>query len=323
MIEYDDWFNIAHSTVRDLVWVMDSPSLLVESPTVVADELGQHLVSQYRAWYQQLDLNPAPLSNWLGQQSNPRLGYYFEQLVGYWLKHCVGRNYFDSHVRVYKGKQTLGEFDFLFMSNASTLMHWETAVKFYLGYRDDSEQVRWYGPNAQDRLDLKLARLNDHQLCLANTPQGNELINKLQNILGFSDFKSQAFIKGYLFYPLQHDWRTIQLTPFEVSARHLRGWWERFDKFIYQNVVDSYANMRWVILPRSQWLAPTLVNRDPENLVLHFDELQLRLQDHFNHQRSALMVVQLENVGNSWRECSRGFIVTTSWPETGCSEQFL
>lgn len=43
--------------------------------------------------------------------------------------------------------------------------HWEVAVKFYLLH-----QGCWYGPNAEDRLDIKLDHMLNHQLPLSQHP---------------------------------------------------------------------------------------------------------------------------------------------------------
>jgi len=305
-----------HPSVRDLVWAMASPSLFIQSSAVVPDAYCQSVLSQYRQWWMQLDREPTLLTQWLERNKYSRLGIYFEHLIEFWLTHCIARGYLASHVRLYQGKQTLGELDFLFMSENQILLHWETAVKFYLYYQDENGNIVWYGPNAIDRLDIKLTRMKNHQLRLFETEQGEELLRQLHQKLNFDHVQTQAFVKGYLFYPLTKEgWNRQSQSP-EVSPHHLRGWW------CYQHDLKNLVNsmqfsdkFRWLIVSRAHWLAPQRVAVAQQNKLLQFHELQLRLLDHFRHSEQAVLVTQMQQFDEKyWREYSRGFVVAPAWP---------
>jgi len=197
---------------------MASPSMLAESPQVVSNAVCQTILNNHHDWLLELDQQPDVLTAALQKQTSRRLGYYFEQLVAFWLQQCLAGDYFASHIRVFEQKRVLGEFDFLFTQpGCDTLLHWETAVKFYLQFTHASGEVLWYGPNARDRLDIKLDRVFTHQLRLGDSPQGKVLLQEK----GFETVQAKTFFKGYLFYPVSSDWCHPHPLPHEVAPDHL------------------------------------------------------------------------------------------------------
>ena len=313
------WWCVTHPSVRDLVWVMASPSLLASRPDVISDAYCQSMVNQHQQWWLQLERDPAPLTQWLDRHRHKksRLGVYFEHLIEFWLSQCIAHGYMASHVRLYREKQTLGEMDFLFMTPDQVLHHWETAVKFYLFYQHANGAIGWYGPNANDRLDIKLARLKNHQLCMLRTVQGKAFLETLQSNLRFDAVQSYAFVKGYLFYPLNQWGRHQPWTSPEIAPDHLRGWWcHTADLEFWVNSMANSKQWRWLIVSRTHWLTPQRVDAAQKNNLLQFHELQLRLLDHFRHSRQAVLVTQMTQYDDvAWRECSRGFVVAPVWPE--------
>ena len=295
--------------VRDLAWVMLSPCLLSDSLDVVADNFCQSLYEQNRDWLQFMDKNPEPLIEWLRANKSHRLGYYFEHLVAFWLQQRIAKEYFASHVRVFEEKRTIGEFDFLFKTNASDqLIHWETAVKFYLHYQARDEKVWWYGPNAQDRLDIKLDRVFNHQLKLGESPQGRALLKEK----GFENVRSQTFFKGYLFYPVASDWKHPHSLPDAIARGHLKGWWTNIDTL----TLPSYqAGDRWVVLSRLQWLAPKFIQQEQASSLMDSQQLIGFLKQHFKQRQQALLLAQMVPGENAWHEKTRGFVVGSTWPD--------
>ena len=170
--------------MRDLAWTIQSPGLLdpaykqyQPSPggdgaarpvaAVIDDGWCERQFLQHRQWLRGLDADPRGLIEWLKPHydsfgkplSNPRLGYYFESLVEFWLRYGCAYQPLIAHLPVKDAQRTVGEFDYLFMDSArQAVQHWEVAVKFYLHHEDANGRILWYGPNPRDRLDLKLQR---------------------------------------------------------------------------------------------------------------------------------------------------------------------
>jgi hypothetical protein len=313
--------------VRDLAWAIYSPVLLdaayyagafVNNNIIIDDPFCQRLYQQHHAWLSQLDADPQELLAWLAQRRSHRLGYYFEYLIEYWLRHMVGEGFLKTHVPVRRDKQTLGEFDFLFADDSGALQHWEVAVKFYLAHRHDDGRTLFYGPQARDRLDLKVARLLEHQTALAHTREGRDAIEQAcaASMHGISpQVSSRILLKGYLFYPVDSDWRSAPLIGAAVSPGHLRGWWTRIDAL---HIPQRSHASRWRQLPRLHWLAPASVNADDiEDLVPQAD-LTDYCRAQFARRAEPFLLAELApDAHGHWREISRGFVVPAHWPQLG------
>ena len=280
---------------QDITWALNSPNLLASSPTLET----HNIVSE--ADTQRL-LNNTPLTHDFHKQ-HKRLGYYFEELIAYALKNNPHYTLIARNLGVYDAtKRQLGEFDLIFQ-HQNIFHHWEVAVKFYLFYPGSQY---YYGPNARDRLDVKLDKLFNKQLKLAKHPCAKTL---LQNEFGIQQMKSAALLKGYLFYPWtipsqQHT------NPQWINPRHLQGWWCYQSDFTYKLDITP-KDRRWLILSRLEWLSP-IDYADPAQI------LQARtLGSLISQQKSPPLVVELEYTKQRWREISRGFVVPDNWP---CSE---
>lgn len=302
-----------HQTVRDLAWVMASPSLLAPDDTVykgpkVDDPWCRSVYRDGLDWLHDLDRDPLPLQRCLDQTDSPLLGAYFEQLLGLWLDHLPETRLLARNLIVTEPGRRIGEFDLLFRDRSrDETVHWEVAVKFYL--RHGQGGWRWLGPNPRDSLRRKLDKVFSRQLQLPQHPRARQL---LQQRFGVNEVQSRALIKGYLFYPLDSDWRHPSATPPGVSRDHLKGWWCR-QTDVPACLAQRLAAHRWVVLPRRQWLAPVI--RHTEQGLMSGETLSARLADHFTHHHQAQLVVELAPSGTAWREVSRGFVVNRHWPE--------
>ena len=311
-----------HAVVRDLAWVMFSPGLinpLVDHNQLVTDEWCRQTYVDHIGKLYDLDKDPQPLLNYLSNLKSHRLGSYFEALLAFWFEHILLPNCFQKNVPVFRklkkaGKQTLGEFDFLFSQNDQPLLqHWEVTVKFYLYHENMTGHVQWIGPAGKDRLDIKLARVFDRQLGLSETIEGNAVVTSL----GFTGVQAAAFIKGYLFYPV--DWEEgalVEAPPatahvsLELAAAHLRGWWLR------QGDADRpkrFSESRWLVLPKLRWLSAAWC-ANSSNELLDDDDMTQYCERHFESRRSSLLLAEMQPGSDGWNEVSRGFVVSHSWP---------
>jgi hypothetical protein len=299
------WDALREPAVRDLAWLLFSADLLRAQPPVgmlasvfeTADELAATL-----DWLLALDANPGELQRDLEAARVTRLGRYAECLLAWFLQHGPTARLIAANVPLRRAGLTLGECDFLVQTQAGRRLHWELAVKCYLHAGDGRARLADYvGPNLQDRFDLKLAHVLDHQLPLSARAEFASLGH-------VGPWEPQMFIKGWLFYP--HGETTSD--PSEVDPAHARGWWTtRAD---WPAFAAGHAQA-WRVLPRLEWLAPR--RHEPgaaevEGIAfVDADSLSGRVA----HQNGPTMVAAFYlDDARRWVERSRGFIVPDTWP---------
>ncbi|MFW7523867.1 DUF1853 family protein [Vibrio ostreicida] len=114
---------------------------------------------------QELDIEPFQLANYEG---NPRLGFLYQHLCTELLSHCTRYSVELEELQInHASGKTLGAIDLILHNHQNNRReHWEVAIKFYLLH-----QGTWYGPNAHDQLDIKLARMLNHQLKMSSTKE--------------------------------------------------------------------------------------------------------------------------------------------------------
>ena len=300
--------------VRDLAWVCYSPRLLSELPDTQAELFQINSPGQSRDlenWLNELDQNPTPLLQHLADLKSPRLGIYYEALNAFYWQHFPGRQLLAQNLQVQSKRKTLGEFD-LITRDQQQLYHIELAVKFYLGIPDSCEQAhsqwqQWIGPNCNDRLDIKLQRLQQHQLKLSYTEAGRQALKQWQT----TPIHCALQFQGYLFYPAHRN----MPHPKFIADNHLRGSWYYLEHFI--SALSIKSNSLWYELPKAQWLAHTVLPLQHPSLLDQHSIAQ-QLQNYFSvessqHQRP-LLLVELKQRQDYLVEASRCFVVADNWP---------
>ncbi|KML54010.1 hypothetical protein VL15_22685 [Burkholderia cepacia] len=299
--------TLRDAAVRDLGWLLASPSLLTAAPGAPLahpwpDAAGWSAVE---AWLAALDAQPEPLRRALDGLRPVRLGRYAECLLEYFLTHGPSLRLVAANLPLRSHGRTLGEVDFLVDAPDGQRLHWELAVKCYLcaPVRDGASLADFVGPNLVDRLDRKRSRLLDHQLRLGDR-DGFAL-------LGYgAPSDAQMFIKGWLFYP-----HGVPLPPVsaEIAPDHPRGFWLTHAQWPTWAAAQR-AGVAWSVLPRLAWLAPRRVAADagfePEPLAAAL-ELPPVLTA---RQAPALIGVHEKGGDGTWRETARGFVVPDDWP---------
>jgi hypothetical protein len=294
--------------VRDLSWLISSPPLF--SATLpglpVADEAWLSTLSaEARPWLDQLDRNDDECALWMRRRRTSRLGHYAEALVEFWLSRHPGITLHGARIEVADGGITRGDLDLLFSCvSRRQRVHWELAVKFYLGNPPGADHSGWIAPDARDRLADKLSHVAAHQLPLGRHPIANHGVTQAT--------VSEALLRGWLFYPAAGPWRDAPGAPAHAHPRHLRGWWLRHGE---GEPPRASRASRYLLLARLEWLSPARRSAGAPAQALSAPELAQALATHFAAHHQALIVaeVQRDHAG-WWAECARGVVVAPRWP---------
>ncbi len=297
---------------RDLIWLLNSPSLLKpDLPEVPLIEL--HETERLTTALQAPSLQEK-LHTHLANRKSRFLGNYFEQLWAFFLHYGSELSLVANNLQVHEQGATLGEFDFL-VTNAdrSQFWHQELALKFYLAY-NDGHSTRCLGPQGNDRLDLKYAKLLS-QLALSSLPQAQVVLAEYD----INDVIPQAMLKGRLFVPA---YGNDICFPEYVNPEHLSGKW------IHQSQLAAYLTsesdnkrrlVAWKILKKYRWLSPLELGAPGHHLddeVSDLDALINKIDLHFEHNRHAVLLTKLLQQGDTLAEDLRLFVVPDSWPLT-------
>lgn len=296
--------------VRDLAWACFSPPLLHTQALAGADEsvsnCGLALTPQRSAWLESLDRNPERLLQHLALHPTRRLGIYFEQLWHFFLTEDPSVELLAHNLPVRENGRTLGEFDIIYQcKQRECSIHLELAVKYFLGYEQQHDNEpstpdqAWIGPNARDRLDLKIDHLLQRQIKLGQSPRAVELLSDL----GIGEMRREVEIKGYLFNSMTDPLPAPR--GFNTCCQ-MAQWLPVSSLDIYlQQLPDS----TYCVLPRALWLSPAMHQLAPAQHTA--SALLLQLEQHFREHSRPQLVAAL---GHDGQENKRFFVTAVQWP---------
>lgn len=296
MMDPEDANSPASIYSHDLMWVANSPSLLrYAGASTSARENGDSFgVAMNQPTLSPSQIDAGHLEQFLTECPAQAVGRYFESLVYYWLRHIRGLEILMRNEQVKDAERTIGEIDLVFRDEQQRIVHWETAVKYYLHFpQPNAFSSDFVGPNSRDNLDQKVERLFGHQL--------------KQSIGGPIPVESrEAFVKGCIFYHPKTS--PVDQTHHRLHAEHLRGLW------IHSSEVDQLPepgqwNYRWMEKPH--WLATTS-NQTPSIPSLEIDRW---VQQHFEQSDRPIMLCLDPSTRNTRKQPDRIMIVSDQWPK--------
>ncbi len=312
-----------HKEVRDLAWVINSPSMVKHQagwPTVCDADHSAWINS----WLLALDKKPHALQQHLAKEKSHFLGTYFESLWAFYIEAAPNMELIARNLQVTSPhKKTLGEFDFIVLNNVTgQLLHQEIAIKFYLGlnYRNDlpftSGNNLWVGPQCRDRLDLKVEKLINAQTQLSKTEHGRNALKKLNTHSNIDKVETQLILKGYLFYPSES---TTPITlPDYCNPNHLHGDWFPLKKISHHL---KNTNNAWCLLPKEHWISPlqyalSLVDSMNENITIqtNYKNFITSVNEKIIAEKRPWMIASLTLKQDNYVEDSRFFVVPDDWP---------
>ena len=246
--------DFTQQSVRDLAWAISSPPLM--------SQISQQCVWPQRDWYRQLYIESLPwikcldndsseLDELLAKQKDRRLGKYFETLWYFWLCNQSRYDIVENNVQINIDGETLGELDFILFDNKEKkTLHWELAVKFYLGVDDTREMYNWHGPNLRDRLDIKVEHLMHRQSVIGE----DERVAQWLRQQGVHIDACAVVLKGRLYFPWllnQKEGPISTRLPSQCSEELSYGYW--FKQCEFEEMFDD--KQRFELLMNRGWLA--------------------------------------------------------------------
>ena len=298
-----------HSSLRDLIWAVLSPSLLKPLAGWPATfDAALTVESQQRLKH----TDPRALDDHLAQRETRFLGSYFEALWEFFFVHEPRFDIVAKNLQIRDAHRTLGELDFvLFDHQTNRHLHLELAIKFYLGLSEVNThpytdgQHLWVGPQARDRLDIKVARALEHQLTLSEHPLTQARLTEL----GVSSVEPQFLLKGYLFQPSPQ----LPLPAYIFDADYHARWFKLADLAEHLNDSCAHDASPWHLLQKRHWPAPPY----PDNLTkpLGVDALSKQLQAVIGQENRPCMVVQTDHGAPVPQILRRYFVTPDGWPD--------
>jgi hypothetical protein len=260
-------------------------------------------------WLKALDRDPAGLQALLAGQKDRRLGKYFETLWLYWFKHHPRYQVIENNLQIIIDGETLGEMDLIvFDKLTKKTIHWELAVKFYLGVTDTRDIANWHGPNLNDRLQLKLQNLLNKQSVISQRSRVRQWLQQQGLVID----ECAVTLKGRLYYPWQNtadgqgntetDRAGGDGAPDMCTQNHLRGAWCPVHEFE-------------MLFDEKQTFTPLincgLMERIPTSGVKNLYSRNGIFETISNNLLRLPLHIQVVNPRHSW---DRVFITGANWP---------
>lgn len=188
------------------------------------------------------------------QKKKLRLGHLVEQFIFDLLEQDKNIQIIGTNIQVIQDKKTIGELDCL-ISDEGKLIHLELVYKFYLYDTNipGNEIDKWIGPNRNDSLKQKLAKLKSKQMPLLFHPKSNEIISDF----GYNSerFDQKVHFKAQLFIPLGQRGQIIN----EVNIACISGFYLTHQELALfeQNEFFLPSKLDWLTYPHPDvtWLS--------------------------------------------------------------------
>ncbi|OOE77008.1 DUF1853 family protein [Salinivibrio sp. ML290] len=261
MSDTDPLFSNQDQINADFSWLQNQFSLLSDKHFPVVPH---HL------WQHKLLPSPSPY------KGPKRIGFYYQWLLTQLIDCHPHLGLEAEEIQINEGGKTRGAIDFL-VRYQGQLEHWEVAVKFYLAHDN-----RWLGPNAKDALDIKVARMLDHQLALSSHP------SFCQQYPHWQPSEKRLMVQGRLYRHYHHGEQPLPEWP-PVNHDSIGGWW------CWPDALPT--DREFAVLARDQWLSLPAFADLPKLERASLDELS----------RTCHL---LDDSLTPW------FVVPRDWPET-------
>ncbi|GLQ71895.1 hypothetical protein GCM10007932_12550 [Vibrio penaeicida] len=151
-----------------------------------------------------------------GYSGNQRLGFVYQYACRCLFQANSQYRLLEEEIQLQQDGRTLGAIDFILENHDNqTIEHWEVAIKFYLLHN-----TLWYGPNAKDRLDLKLDRMLSHQLKMSSSKAFKTQFPEWENI------SEHLLMQGRLYTnPFDDEAIPKSCLEYQIEQSRIKGYW--------------------------------------------------------------------------------------------------
>lgn len=206
-----------------------------------------------------------------------RLGHQIEFVCKQLLDHSSQYEVLVYNLPIQKGKQTVGEIDFILKDVATEkIIHVELTYKFYIIDTDISESIhQLIGPNKRDAFFMKMEKIKNKQFTILHSEVGAKaLANK---DIAIANLVHQTCFKAQLFKPYKID--TLQLNPFNENC--VVGYWLRLSDYN----TNAFTPYQFYFPSKSQWVL------QPDTTIewTSHSEALLKIEQHILKQNSPLV----------------------------------
>ncbi len=158
--------------------------------------------------------------------TNVRLGHLAEKIVSELIKSSTNYKVLFENIQIIEEEKTIGEIDFILQNkNTKQILHVELAYKFYLFDPSISSETinNWIGPNRNDSLQEKLAKLKTKQFPLLYHNCTKEKLNTI----AINEVSQALCLLVSLFIPYEYK---ADFSPEYQNA--IKGYYLNFETFI-------------------------------------------------------------------------------------------
>ncbi|MCL9782583.1 DUF1853 family protein [Vibrio sp. S4M6] len=203
-------------------WVQNTPSLFKHNAPVWQASPVQNVQMDWPESY----------------QGNPRLGFVYQYIFSQLFSQANNYQLLAEEIQLNQNGKTLGAIDFIVNNLAlNQVEHWEIAIKFYLLHEE-----RWYGPSAHDRLDLKLARMLEHQLNMSTSDAFQQAYPQWENISKHLLMQGRLYTNPFANYPIP----TTCLAETLCQSR-IKGYWcYQHQQHLIEEPLFSLVKHQWI-----------------------------------------------------------------------------
>ena len=186
-----------------------------------------------------------------------RLGHQMEHVCKQLLDASDTYEILVYNLPVRKGKQTLGEIDYILRDTATgQIIHLELTYKFYIIDLQISEPIhQLMGPNRRDMFFTKMEKIKNEQFGLLHSPAGQKTL--AEKGIPTQEIQHQTCYKAQLFELYQSD--PINLRP--LNPKCIVGYWLRLGELRAADfkTFEFYIPYKteWVVAPHDDvtWLS--------------------------------------------------------------------
>lgn len=215
------------------------------------------------------------------------LGKRIERFFEFFIKQSKNYYLIKNNIQIINNKQTLGELDFLiYDKRKEKYLHIEHVYKFYL--YDDSfpdEIDRFIGPNRDDSLAKKLAKLKDKQLPLLYKDETQKYLEGID----INSLEQKVCFKGNIYVPMHFKSENLPI----INKSCIKGFYISYKEFLKQK---QFREFEYFLPPRNDWGNDCNTNE----IWKSFDEIIDEIDFILNHKKSTL--IWLKNKKENKRE---------------------